>query len=267
MRYTIGTRNMPCTIEVKVRASRPLTMRLQVYDEKKENTFLLDRTAPLAAGVTETYFVQMPLVPALTGITVFDDERGEEADNGSIEVLSIRKRGLPRQMDVSGMSDAKVRSFVRFAQRFAYNAGWLPTNEEGKYYCSDDGQFKIRFMAAIVDGNREVSTPARINKFTQVIEVSKRKFAELSVPERFCILVHEFAHLFMNEDPANELEADLNGLTVYLALGYPRIEAHEVFLKTFYDAPSDANMSRYRHIENFINNFDNYFYSDRKKAA
>ena len=61
----------------------------------------------------------------------------------------------------------------------------------------------------------------------------------------------------------DEVEADLNGLQMYLALGYPRIEAHEVYLATFYQYQSDVNIERYERIKDFIDKFE---YLTRKYA-
>lgn len=268
MRYTIGTRNSPCTLEIKLRARKPMILRIQAYDVGYENTFLTNRLATMAREVEEIYWIQMPLSPNVCGIAVFEDGgRGPDIPDDNFEVIYIKKKGLPRQLDVSGISDSRVRSFVRFGQRFCYNAGWLSTNSDGECYTSDDGLYKIKYVPIISDLGKEVITPARINKFTAITEVSQRKFIDLTVPERFCIDCHEKAHLFLNKDETNELEADLNGLTIYLALGFPRIEALEVFIKTFYAVPTPQNLERFKHIEEFITNFDDYFYADKKMLA
>ena len=54
----------------------------------------------------------------------------------------------------------------------------------------------------------------------------------------------------------NESEADINGLLIYLGLGYPRIEGYQAFLEVFKDAPSNQNKVRYDIIDNFIKNFE-----------
>lgn len=70
------------------------------------------------------------------------------------------------------------------------------------------------------------------------------------------ILLHEFSHVYMNDNVDDEVEADLNALLIYLGLGYPRIEAFEVFCKTFANAPTPQNKLRYDRIKNFIDKFD-----------
>ena len=80
----------------------------------------------------------------------------------------------------------------------------------------------------------------------------------MTVPNRMAILLHEFSHYYLNDNMDDEIEADLNGLLIYLGLGYPRIEAFEVFTKTFMNAPTEDNMVRFDKIKNFIDNFENH---------
>ena len=80
---------------------------------------------------------------------------------------------------------------------------------------------------------------------------------EYTVPMRMAILLHEFAHFYLNENIDDEIEADLNGLLVYLGLGYPRIEGYQAFLDVFQTNPNQANKNRYDVINNFIRDVDN----------
>jgi hypothetical protein len=70
------------------------------------------------------------------------------------------------------------------------------------------------------------------------------------------ILLHEFSHFYLNENINDEVEADLNGLLIYLGLGYPRIEGYQAFLEVFKDSPSMQNKNRYDIINNFIRDFE-----------
>jgi hypothetical protein len=115
----------------------------------------------------------------------------------------------------------------------------------------------IEYLPTIVNKDgRELTTPARISKVTGRIQVSKKQFDDYTVPMRFAILCHEFSHFYVNEDMDNESEADINGLLIYLGLGYPRIEAFQAFLEVFKDSPSQQNKKRYDRINNFIRNFE-----------
>ena len=258
MQYTIGTRNSPCTVAVVIKALKQFTLRIQASDDQRENTFLSNRFSDIKEGEETVFYIQMPLSPNVCRITLFDDVLGETSKDRepSFQVKRIYKTRLKHRHPLALLNDPKTKEFVRFAQRFCYNAGWIRANLDDETYSSDNNEFRIKYLPIICDGGVEVTTPARINKYTKIIEVSKRKYIGMTVPERICILLHEYAHLFINANEADELEADLNGLCIYLSLGYPRIEAYEVFIKTFYTVPTPQNLERYKHIEEFIDQFD-----------
>ena len=48
-----------------------------------------------------------------------------------------------------------------------------------------------------------------------------------------------------HENIDDEIEADLNGLLIYLGLGYPRIEGYQAFLDVFQVNPTEANKTAY----------------------
>jgi hypothetical protein len=153
-------------------------------------------------------------------------------------------------MDVVDIQNKSVKHFVDFAQRFCFNAPYLET---GKSYQSDNGEFMIEYLPVITNHNgRVLTTPARISKVTGRIQVSKKQFDDYTVPMRFAILCHEFSHFYVNENMDDESEADINGLLIYLGLGYPRIEGYQAFLEVFKDAPNQNNKKRFDRIDNFI---------------
>ena len=154
-----------------------------------------------------------------------------------------------------------ISSFVRFAQEFSERANYISAGLSK--YISDDGRFQINYLNDITDSatGKVLPTPARIDRYNGVIEVSKAKFESYTVPMRFAILLHEFAHFYLNEDMANETEADLNALLIYLGLGYPRIEALNVFTKVFITAPTEMNVERLKKIDDFIVQFEKKFVS------
>ena len=101
----------------------------------------------------------------------------------------------------------------------------------------------------------ELRTPARISKSNGRIQVSKKQFDKYTVPMRMAILLHEFAHFYLNENIDDETEADLNGLLIYLGLGYPRIEGYEAFLQVFEGSPTQENKKRYDVIHKIYSRF------------
>jgi hypothetical protein len=55
---------------------------------------------------------------------------------------------------------------------------------------------------------------------------------------------------------SNEVEADLNALLIYLGLGYPRIDAFNVFIGVFKNTPTEQNAQRIEILKTFIQDFD-----------
>jgi hypothetical protein len=131
---------------------------------------------------------------------------------------------------------------------------------KGSVYTSNDGNFRVDYLDDIIgDGGRTLNTPARINKNSAIIQVSKKKFLQYTIPERMAILLHEFSHYYLNDDISNETEADLNALLIYLGLGYPRIDAYNVFTKVFESSDNEANIERMKLIDEFIRNFEKQY--------
>lgn len=260
MRYLIYTGYQSCTIEVTIHAKKSCVVYMNAYDTKIENTFLTRRFSPFYTDEKKTLYIQMPLSGEWTIVELFEDA---SLGKGNFECVKIKTVGLATQNAMIATFTPEMRRFIPLAQRFAFNASVLPCYTD-KNYTDSGGEFKLKYSTIIQDDGKEQLTPARINKITEIIEVSKAKFLSMTVPMRFCILCHEFSHLFVNEDMYNELEADLNGLIMYLSLGYPRFEAKETFISTFDGAGEGAQQlfqSRYQYIDDFIDRFDQLNYS------
>jgi hypothetical protein len=254
MIYKVPTRHEELTLLIKVHTSKPETIRLKVTDADQPNTAFTDRYKTVDGE--SIFFVRMPVSPASALVSVYNEANGNlqvGADN-TIIVDSITKEPLDKKLDVIDFANPLVRSFVNFATRFCYNAGSLPSGT----YLSDDKKFVIKYLPIIEDNGQEQSTPARIDIDNGTIEISKKQFIEFTVPSRMAILLHEFSHVYLNDNVDDEVEADLNGLLIYLGLGYPRIEAFEVFAKTFLTVPSDGNRVRYDKIKSFIEDFEKH---------
>ena len=51
----------------------------------------------------------------------------------------------------------------------------------------------------------------------------------------------------------DELEADYHSLKIYIALGYPRIDAYNVYLDVFENTPTELNKERYEQLNTLFN--------------
>lgn len=262
MVYSFLTSYKSCTLQIEVQCVKDCKIMVEVCDSKLANTYLTKRFRYFTAGEKKTFSVQMPITGKAVIASVYREGTNPVGSPVDFAITSVKLLPLARQIDALPEADG-LKSFISFAERFCFNAGVLPTYNN-RYYISDRGDFRIKYVDVIKDesGSDHV-TPARINIWDKVIEVSKAKFLPMTVPNRFCILTHEYSHLFVNKDMKNEVEADLNGLHIYLVLGYPRIEALETYLSTFYSVQSDENIDRYERIKKFVSEFEklNFIYA------
>jgi hypothetical protein len=249
----VPTRHEELTLNIKVLTQEPTKIRIKVLDDSQQDTSFTDRYKTVDGE--SIFYVRMPISPKNALIYIYNEDNGNlmQGEDDTFEVESITKGALEKKLDIIDFSNADVKSFVNFATRFSYNAGSLPSGT----YVSDDRRFVIKYLPTIEDNGQEQSTPARIDITNGNIEISKKQFVKFTVPNRMAILLHEFSHVYLNDNVDDEVEADLNSLLIYLGLGYPRIDAFEVFAKTFMNAPSEQNKDRYNKIKNFIDNFEN----------
>lgn len=250
----VPTRHEELTLLIKVFTHKPTKIRIKVLDEAQPDTSFTDRFKTVDGE--STFHVRMPVSPKNALVYVYNDDNGNsvKGQDDTFEVESIIKAPLEKKLDVIDFSNPDVKNFVNFATRFSYNAGSLPSGT----YVSDDRRFVIKYLPLIEDNGVEQTTPARIDITNGNIEISKKQFVKFTVPNRMAILLHEFSHVYLNDNVDDEVEADLNSLLIYLGLGYPRIDAFEVFAKTFMNAPSEQNKDRYNKIKNFIDNFEKH---------
>jgi hypothetical protein len=254
MNLRLDTRYEEMCLLVKVEVTMPTKVRIKIFDEQKPKIVFTDRYKTINSSFT--FQVNMPITSKSIIISVYDDKKGNtrQDQEKNIRVVAVDKTPLQKRIDVVDIHNPTIAYFVNFAQRFCYNAPYLEAN---KSYQSDNGGFMIEYLPSIIDSKgRELTTPARISRLTGRIQVSKKQFEKFTVPMRFAILCHEFSHFYVNEDMTDETEADINGLLIYLGLGYPRIEALEAFYEVFDNYPSEENKRRSDKIRNFIDNFE-----------
>lgn len=257
MNYSLGTQFEPCTLVISFRSLKSCTVKIKIVDREKAYTVLIDHDTLCYAGRDETVYCQMPLTPREVLISIYDEQTGNRSPDQetNFKILQIKKASLPTNIHVVNMAKGGVANFVDFAQRFCYNAGVLPINKPGKYYKSHDAMFKLTYLDRFVDNP---VTPARVSVADGIFQASREKMIHMTVPGRMVIMCHEYAHQNENEDPDWELEADLNGLEIYLGLGFPRYEAVKAYGDLFYKAASAENMKRMAHVEQFVKKFDLY---------
>lgn len=253
MNFKMWLRYEPVMIKVVVRTTSPQKIVLKVSDSSQANTYFTDRTKTVNGD--QELFVRMPLSPNTAILSIYNEKNGNQpkGQDNSFEVVKIEKEDLDITLPQTKMDTMSVRNFVKFAQKFAYNAGWISAPKD---YMSVVGGYKIEYLPFIINSKGEkMATPARISTKNGRIQVSQEAFRGMTIPMRMAILLHEYSHYYLNTDITNETEADLNGLTIYLGLGYPIREAYAAFTETFIGYPSQQNKQRYDIINRFIKDY------------
>jgi hypothetical protein len=248
-RFIANTERKPANIKVGVSVARPMKVHIRAIDPNKRGALYLDRWQTVEDQ--EDFEIRMPQSPEKLLITV----KSPQGNTDNVKVR-LEKVDLPQYLPC--LSGKKVSEFLKFAKEFSENAGILTA--PGRYQ-SDDRKYTIDYLPVIVHEGQRLTTPARISNQTGRMEIAQKYFVGMSIPERMAILCHEFSHFYLNEVQKDEIEADLNALTLYLGMGYPVIEAHKAFLRTFKRTPSKVNQERYMYLKTFIDNFDELKYN------
>ena len=242
----------PTKLKIVIETQYSEKIWIKVMDSDRKNTFYTKRYSNVDGE--ETFYVLMPQAPDLASVIIYNDSNGMIKKDYSFNVKEIK--AIPYSVKKRNWSK-KTNSFIKFAQEFSDECGYLSASKKGDIYKSNNGKFRIDYFDKIRSYNTGsvIGTPARISQVNGRIEVSAEQFRKYTIPMRMAILLHEYSHYYLNKNPHNEIEADLNGLNIYLKLGYPRIDIYNVFLNVFKTSPSAQNKQRYLKLDSFVKNF------------
>ena len=245
------TNNRPLVIECKFRVNKPTKIRLIALNEEKKGAVYLDRWKTIKNN--EILDVRLPHSSKNITLKVIP----LQSNNNGLQLSNVRFKKLNQHYKCYGVN-YKTKEFLQFAKEFSDN---LPLLKPGTYY-SDKKRYRIDLFDVIKDKatGKILTTPARISNSNGRIEVAKKYFNKFTIPMRLSILCHEYSHFYLNKNQKDEIEADQNGLKLYLGMGYPYIEAHKSFLHTFMKNTSKENKVRYEHIKKFADNFEKLKY-------
>ena len=176
-------------------------------------------------------------------------------------IEKIKLYGKPTKLKITIQTPYKEKIWIQVKddsrKNTYYTKRYSNIDTKGDIYKSNNGKFRIDYFDTIrsyATGNT-IKTPARISQRNGRIEVSAEQFRTFTIPMRMAILLHEYSHYYLNKNPRNETEADLNGLNIYLKLGYPNIDIYNVFLNVFKLSPSMENKKRFDKLDKFVKNF------------
>ena len=186
-------------------------------------------------------------------------------------IFDTETTGLPKRWDAPITDTGNWPRCVQIAWQLHDDMGKLIEHQD--YLIKPEG-FNIPYDAESVHGISTELAEADGLLMAEVLEkfniaLSKSKFIGYTVPMRLIILLHEFAHKYLNpkiDKPINyETGADIQALYIYLGKGWSPFEAHKSFLYVFRTASSEENHKRYKIINDFISKYDRGEISDVKK--
>lgn len=251
MTKSVRLNENPTKLKLVLKTPYKEKLWIKVADAERPNTLYTMRYA-FVEGQKE-FVVLMPQAPKIAEVSIVNDSNGNIVNDTSFSIVEIS--AIPYKIPNNQFSK-KTQAFIKFAQEFSDECGYLSASKTGDIFTSNNKKYRIDYFDEIRNSNGiVVHTPARISQLNGRIEISAKQFREFTIPMRMAILLHEYSHYYLNKNPSNEVEADLNGLTCYLKMGYPKIDIYNVFLNVFKKAPSMVNKDRFEKLNSFVKNY------------
>jgi hypothetical protein len=258
MQQIYQTNSEPMTLFITIQCSGKKRLRVWCEELGKKNSKYSDRVIEVD-GKRIIHF-NLPVTPKelfIGCVNVADIK--DDTFTVTILKLPLRKYNI--------YMDADTQQFVQFAINFCQMSGFQNPAENGTFYQTKDGMYRIKYFPIIKDYStgQAINTPARIGHSSGIIEIAKCKFDNYTIPMRMMILLHEFSHKYKNPKIglkiSNEFGADINALYIYLGCGFSKIDAITVFAKVFLKAQTDDNIMRIRKLQDYIQKFEKQEYA------
>ncbi|MSQ80055.1 MAG: hypothetical protein EXR21_10380 [Flavobacteriaceae bacterium] len=249
MPLSVPTNSQPCIIRLKfsVPVGMAVNVRVRAIDSTQSNTVFLSSIFKIhgTTNPKKVVEVRLPIAPAGLNIECSNPHNGFSYDGVEVEALKTYPI----------CTTPETGRFIKFVKDFCLTCGVLDDNTE---FRSSTEEFKIKYLKGIFDQKKGkyISTPARVSLPSKIIEVNSIKFRNYTVPARMMLLLHEYSHVFLNKRPEDETEADINGLYLYLGMGFNQAEAIGIWNSIFTTADTLENRKRNAIIHKYIQNYD-----------
>jgi hypothetical protein len=231
-KFTFRTNRKPVTVVVSLIAMEPTGIYITGYDPFNPNTEYFSRRIDVKG--TDRVEFNCPQSPLRLRVIVWSE------DDKKFTIPKVEMN--PLYVNFNMTEDEKKD--IKLIENFSRSAGRIPAR---RTYVVPGAKFKIEYKPVILrDDGSEHPTPARIHTELPLVQVSKKHFNKMTVPQRVAILLHEYAHNFLNYNQDDEVEADNNMVMLYEGLGYPRLEAVYAFTGVMND--TNVNVDRVNNI-------------------
>jgi hypothetical protein len=250
----IHSDNKKFSLHLTIKCSGKKRVKVCVREAGKQNSQYVNRQIDI--DNSRNIFLNFPVTPKNMVLTLTNLDDKSDKD---FQVQTI-KTALK---DFNIWLNQETEDFLSLAIPFSQVCGFETATGNGRIFSNDSKKFIIKYFDVIRDyqSGRVLNTPARIGHKSGRIEVSKIKFDKYTIPMRMAILLHEYSHVFRNPETGveikNEVGADINGLYIYLGLGFSKIDAICVYANVFLKAQTKGNVERMRKIMDYIAKFEN----------
>lgn len=249
MKFDLLPYQQPFNLFLKIRAFQPVRLIISIFDPESTTQFIIRRI--LLQGAKRLRF-KLPIATDRMRVEIVCKDMPLGDAHFVVDGIEI-KRDTKCPVELTD----RDKRFIKFAKWFALNLKQLHAGEKGTIYQSDE--FTILLLDKIEEKGQEVSTPARIGKKTGVIQISKSKIFNYSVPMIMVMLFHEYAHRYKNPEygraTSNELSADLIAINIALNIGFDPFEVLRCFKAVFSNKQTPLNKRRWKAIQLFVERF------------
>lgn len=240
----IRTKGNGFEIDILISVKKPTQILILAYDSSRDNTMHIVRrygeNVPFLGK--KVFTLPFPIEPEKLKIKVMDFNSMKSIP---FKIINARVRNhqlIPKTH--------LLKIFLHFAKEFSVKSGTYPT---GMYRAKNDN-LTIQIVDKIYDENGSVkNTPAHIYHTTGLIQVVKSDFDKLPVYTRLFILLHEFAHYYL--ETFDEVECDLFAWKICKNMGVSEYECFNSLFRVFDYIPEGSEKEKrvqvlYKHIFN-----------------
>lgn len=230
MTFELPTGENELQLQITLVAKEPCVLSLVGKDAEAANStyfnrgygYRLSHSPDKLFKGEKTFNIPMPMSPENLKVTIRNDVGFNNVALKEVNAVPLKKYDL-------WLTDEE-KEFKDFAYKFSKIAGVCPSN---KIIKSPGEQFIALYLPVLKnrDNGEILSTPARINRMTGIMEIAERKFKRYSLFMRPVILFHEFFHWDL--DTRSERTADYHAIDWALSLGFPDTEIMYAYTKVF----------------------------------
>ena len=249
MKFALYPKGKPFNMVLDVVVERPVKLGITIFDPVSKRIYS-ERKVQLARS--RKLLFKLPIVPDQLIAEVVDLSLNLGAKTFKVNEIKI-KADTKCPVELT----ERDKKFIRFAKWFSVNSTELETGKQGTLYQSEG--FTLLYLEKLVEKGVELTTPARIQRESGVIEISKNATKDYSVPMLVVMLLHEYSHKWKNKEygrkVSNELTADLIAIHIALNLGFDPRDVVSCFKAVFAKKDTEQNRKRLSAIKDFIKIF------------